>query len=114
MFVRFLVTSVFVALLSSCGVTVSQPQPFPKNYKAEVREKLDTQLYDGAGARIKWQGVPFQMGQGDKRRYYAKFLVNAKNLYGGYTGFKPWSADFIDGRVNYVQENPFSGLLKPQ
>ena len=99
--------------LCSCGVSVSQPQPFPNNYKAEITEALDEQLFDGASARIKWDAPPFLMGKDDKRRYFSKFRVNAKNRLGGYVGWMPYSADFIDGRLNNVIQNPYSALLKP-
>jgi hypothetical protein len=92
---------------------VPQPQPYPKNYKPEILSKLDDQLIDGESVRVKWDTEPFQMGKGPHRRYFIKFRVNAKNRLGGYVGWQPYSADFVNGRVQYVQNNPYSALIKP-
>lgn len=110
-FALFAIVSFF--LVSCAGMQVPQPQPYPSNYKAEIISKLDDQLIDGASVRVKWDTEPFQMGKGPHRRYFIKFRVNAKNRLGGYVGWQPYSADFVNGRVQYVQNNPYSALLKP-
>ncbi len=67
-------------------------------------------LIDSESARYKFPKQPvLQSGLGGKQ-YTVPFAVNAKNRLGGYTGFKPYRAFFINGEVQRASESPFDAI----
>jgi len=96
------------ALFASCAGTITQPQPYPKNYQAKIKEYMDMSLFDGSTARYRFPKVP-QLTPSllGGKQYSVPFSVNAKNRYGAYVGFKPYRADFLNGEVQRANESPF-------
>ncbi len=70
--------------------------PYPKNYQQLIRKRLDGNLLDARSAQIRFTTPPrkvFQLSRApyklNGRAYYAVCVeVNAKNAYGGYTGWQ--------------------------
>ncbi len=63
--------------------------------KTAISKAITDQLKDPESARFKWIKMV-----GDSIYYCG--LVNAKNSYGGYTGYKPFDASFVtakDGKI---------------
>ena len=70
--------------------------PYPKNYQQLIRQRLDGTLLDARSAQIRFTTPPRKVYQLSRapyklngRAYYAVCVeVNAKNAYGGYTGWQ--------------------------
>ena len=70
--------------------------PYPKNYQQLIRKRLDGNLLDARSAQIRFTTPPRKVYQLvrvpyklDGRAYYAVCVeVNAKNAYGGDTGWQ--------------------------
>ena len=63
--------------------------------KLAVARAVQDQLKDPESARFKWSSMMGRNGQ-----YCGE--VNAKNSYGGYTGFRPFVATLTNGKVSGV------------
>ena len=59
-----------------------------------------------------WQSVPI-MGMSVAFGYFQKGSVNAKNAYGGYVGFRPYSALIRNGRVIRYCISDSNGICIP-
>ncbi|MGF6147870.1 Uncharacterised protein [Kingella potus] len=70
--------------------------PYPKDYKQLIHNRLDQSLLDAGSAQIRFTTPPrkvFQLSRAPSRlngrAYYAVCVnINAKNAYGGYTGWQ--------------------------
>jgi len=98
--------SVSVTLLASCAATIPQPQPYPKNYQTKIRAHMDMSLYDGSTARYRFPKTPELTSSIGGKQYSVPFSVNAKNRYGGFVGFRPYRAFFLNGEVQRANESP--------
>ena len=85
--------------------------PYPKNYQQLIRQRLDGTLLDARSAQIRFTTPPRKVYQLvrvpyklDGRAYYAVCVeVNAKNAYGGYTG---WQTKMFRFKNNTIEGNP--------
>ena len=85
--------------------------PYPKNYQQLIRKRLDGNLLDARSAQIRFTTPPrkvFQLSRApyklNGRAYYAVCVeVNAKNAYGGYTG---WQTKMFRLKNNTIEGNP--------
>ena len=93
----------FLSLIS-CVQPLAQPQPVPTKYKAKIQAKAGEKLLDPASAQYTWSGTPYQAKSSAGMVYYQNFSMNAKNAYGGYTGFKQKRAMFNDGNVKFIYD----------
>ncbi|MCK9540191.1 hypothetical protein [Dokdonella sp.] len=90
-------------------VTIGSP---PQNPEAAVREHMEDVLRDPDSAKYKIESVikayaHEPLSHGGKFAWAGHridFSVNAKNGYGGYTGFKHYIGLYSDGRVSRVYE----------
>ena len=88
---------------------------YPKNYERQIRQYLNETLLDGDSARIRIitpprkvlrlsnQGVQGSGRAGWDAFYLACADVNAKNAYGGYTG---WQTKMFRFKNNTIEGNP--------
>ena len=85
--------------------------PYPKNYQQLIRKRLDGNLLYARSAQIRFTTPPrkvFQLSRApyklNGRAYYAVCVeVNAKNAYGGYTG---WQTKMFRFKNNTIEGNP--------
>lgn len=85
-------------------------RPFPLPLQNVIRERLNNDLRDGPSARFKWR--PWKIAD-----FYC-FEVNAKNAYGGYTGWTEYGAKILpDGKIGTIGQSKdffeFSPSRKP-
>ena len=81
--------------------------PYPKNYQQLIRQRLDGTLLDARSAQIRFTTPPRKVYQLSRepyklngRAYYAVCVeVNAKNAYGGYTGWQTHRYRFVNGEI---------------
>ncbi len=79
--------------------------PYPDNYEEIVTAWLSNGLVDPASVKIKWLGPPKQgrLNVGKEQQtvsgYLVDFTVNARNLFGAYTGPQKHTALVRDGKV---------------
>lgn len=97
----------FSALFVSCAGTIPQPQPYPANYQTKIKSYMDMSLFDGSTARYRFPKAPELIPMIGGKKYSVPFSVNAKNRYGGFVGFKPYRASFLNGEVQSAGESPF-------
>lgn len=80
-------------------------------YEEKVKAAMELRLKDPASAIYRF-GDPYKNwqtkaaidgGQLDKVGWCVPVLINAKNSYGGYTGFQPYRVWFRDNRVIAVE-----------
>lgn len=77
---------------------------YPENYEEVVTSWLDASLVDPASVKLKFLGKPRQgeldVGQGRKvAGYLVDFTVNARNVFGAFTGSQKHTALVRDGKV---------------
>jgi hypothetical protein len=76
---------------------------YPSNYKVIVMQWLNKRLIDPDSARIEWNGEPkpADLGQNGEHLYgyVVNFNVNARNLFGGYTGKEKHAVLIRNGEV---------------
>jgi hypothetical protein len=77
--------------------------PYPANYKEIVMQWLNKELVHPESARIEWDGDPKPVDLGKNGEhlygYLVNFTVNARNLFGGYTGKQKHAALIRNGEV---------------
>lgn len=82
------------------------PQP-GETERATILAALQLILKDPTSAEYKW-GEPFKSALRTGGRadfgWEIPVLINAKNGYGAYIGFQPWSFFLINGRVASYQD----------
>ena len=103
----------FVALLALLPVSGQAQSPpsssalygtYPANYQDIVMTWLNAALVDSKSVKVKWLGEP-KPGElaieTDKKvtGYLVEFSVNARNIFGAYTGSQKHTALLRDGRV---------------
>jgi hypothetical protein len=83
--------------------------------QSDVQRAMEISLKDADSAKYRfgdlYRAKSFKgliRGGGYTYGWGMDFLVNAKNSFGGYTGFEPWQAFWADGKV-YV--NRSGGLM---
>ena len=89
--------------------------PYPKNYQQLIRQRLDGTLLDARSAQIRFTTPPRKVYQLSRapyklngRAYYAVCVeVNAKNAYGGYTG---WQTKFYRFEYGAISSNDATSL----
>lgn len=106
-----ILTLTFTLALSSCaGIPLTQEQvakldfgPEPKNYEQMAKDYYTNILKDPESARFKDFSKPAkgysQSMMGTHAGYLVTFEVNAKNSYGGYTGFQSHNVIINGDRV---------------
>ncbi len=85
---------------------------YPKDYRQRIRQHLNRTLLDGGSARVNITMPPkkifeitrdWEPRRGDylkTRTYYLVCIeINAKNAYGGYTGWQTQTYEFENGRM---------------
>lgn len=77
---------------------------YPANYQEIVTTWLDSNLVDPKSVRIKWLGEPrpgeLTVGKDQKvSGFLVDFSVNARNVFGTYTGAQKHTALIRDGQV---------------
>ena len=133
---RATLTGSFSLLLVACA-DLPQPTPieismktvrsenygsYPKNYERQIRQYLNETLLDGDSARIRIITPPrkvFKIYETDDRpsqpKYYPCYLVcaevNAKNTYGGYTGWQTKRYRFTNGSMEDEQNFSYQNSI---
>jgi hypothetical protein len=77
---------------------------YPANYQELVTAWLNSSLVDPKSVQIKWLGEPrpgeLTVGKGQKvSGFLIDFTVNARNVFGAYTGAQKHTALIRDGQV---------------
>ena len=77
---------------------------YPTNYQAIITAWLNSSLVDPKSVQIKWLGEPkpgeLDVGEGHKvAGFLVDFSVNARNIFGAYTGPQKHTALIRDGQV---------------
>jgi hypothetical protein len=99
-----------LALLPVAGLAQSVPPvsagygAYPANYQEIVTAWLDSSLVDPKSVKIKWLGEPrpgdLTVAKGQKvAGFLVDFTVNARNIFGAYTGVQKHTALIRDGQV---------------
>ena len=107
---RLLLFSALLALLSAGGFAQSPPPAgsvygaYPANYQEIITAWLNSSLVDPKSVQIKWLGEPrpgeLDVGKGRKvAGFLVDFSVNARNIFGAYTGSQKHTALIRDGQV---------------
>ena len=107
---RLLLLSALLALLSAGSFAQSLPPAgavygaYPANYQEIITTWLNSSLVDPKGVQIKWLGEPrpgeLDVGKGRKvAGFLVDFSVNARNVFGSYTGSQKHTALIRDGQV---------------
>ncbi len=103
----------FIALLAllpvagpaqSTAPAASLYGPYPANYQEIVTAWLDAALVDPKSVKVKWLGEPKpgELAVENNKKvagYLVEFSVNARNIFGAYTGSQKHTALLRDGRV---------------
>ena len=107
---RLLIFSALLALLSAASFAQSPPPAgavygaYPANYQEIITAWLNSSLVDSKGVQIKWLSEPrpgeLDVGKGRKvAGFLVDFSVNARNIFGTYTGSQKHTALIRDGQV---------------
>lgn len=107
---RLLLFSALFALLSAGSFAQSLPPAgavygtYPANYQEIITAWLNSSLVDPKSVQIKWLGEPrpgeLDVGKGRKvAGFLVDFSVNARNIFGAYTGSQKHTALIRDGQV---------------
>jgi hypothetical protein len=77
---------------------------YPHNYQEIITAWLNSALVDPNGVRIKWRGEPrpgeLSVGKGQiVSGFLVDFSVNARNIFGAFTGDQKHTALIRDGQV---------------
>lgn len=77
---------------------------YPSNYQEIINKWLESSLVDPKSVKIKWLGEPrpgeLNVGQGRiVSGFLVDFSVNARNMFGAYTGAQKHTALIRDGQV---------------
>jgi len=107
---RWIVCAGLLAFLPAAGIGETPPPPgavhgaYPSDYKEIITAWLDANLGDPRSAQIKWLGEPrpgeLNVGKGRiVSGFLVDFSVNARNLFGAYTGAQKHTALIRDGQV---------------
>jgi hypothetical protein len=107
---RYLLFSALLALLSAGSFAQSLPPAgaaygaYPANYQEIITAWLNSSLVDPKSVQIKWLGEPrpgeLDVGKGQKvTGFLVDFSVNARNVFGAYTGSQKHTALIRDGQV---------------
>ena len=90
--------------------------PKPTNYEALVKETIKLKLKDPDSASFKNISAPYKehltLNGGEDTFVWAVCgLVNAKNSYGGFTGFEAFMVSIVNDAVihSYIIDNGYSG-----
>ena len=81
---------------------------YPHNYKELTVEKAESVLKDPESARYRFEpprkAYLCSPSSGDVRwqGYLVKVAINAKNSYGGYTGFTPYLVSIRNGKAEEI------------
>ena len=116
---------IIIALLTtiSCAIAPTQHEidtanygPYPKTYRQIIENYMSAYLHDPFSAEYaSWKGP--SRGWLSNRIYGAKFgyrvcvAINAKNLYGGYVGWRPYQFVINNGNVIYHMGGNRPGTL---
>ncbi len=99
-----------LAFLPVAGLAQSVPPisagygAYPVNYQEIVTAWLNSSLVDPKSVQIKWLGAPrpgeLTVGKGQRvSGFLVDFTVNARNIFGAYTGAQKHTALIRDGQV---------------
>jgi hypothetical protein len=97
-----------LALMMAAATAAQSSDPgYPVDYEQQIRAHLELQLKDYSSAIIKLERPPrsTMLNVTDRMfgkpvpAYVACYLVNAKNSYGGYVGFRPYAFGFLNGKL---------------
>lgn len=100
-----------ICALLSVGSFAQSPPPagavygaYPVNYQEIITTWLNSSLVDPKSVQIKWLGEPrpgeLDVGKGQKvAGFLVDFSVNARNMFGAYTGSQKHTALIRDGQV---------------
>jgi len=106
---RLLLLSAFLA--SPSASFAQSPPPagavygaYPANYREIITAWLNSSLVDPKSVQIKWLGEPrpgeLDVNKGQKvAGFLVDFSVNARNIFGAYTGSQKHTALIRDGQV---------------
>lgn len=106
----FLTIFTVLALLSLAGQAQNVPPvsagygAYPTKYQEILMAWLNSSLVDPKSVQIKWLGEPrpgeLTVGKGQKvSGFLVDFTVNARNIFGTYTGAQKHTALIRDGQV---------------
>lgn len=105
----FLLAVVLLACVASSRAQQIPPAnsvygAYPTNYKEIVTNWLNSALVDPKSVKIDWLGEPhpgeLAVGQGKQvNGFLVDFTVNARNIFGAYTGAQRHTALVRDGQV---------------
>jgi hypothetical protein len=106
---KFIPSFLFILLLAVFAVDAQSPTPvsvagaYPANYQEILNAWLNNALVDPKSVQVKWLGEPRSGSltiKGQKiTGYLVDFSVNARNVFGAYTGAQKHTALIRDGQV---------------
>jgi len=124
--IKLVWVAVIMCLTTACGVTANKVNPeliasanygtYPANYEELVKSYHGRKLKDPFSAQYQistpiegyTRKAPIAGGEADSFGYMVLAHVNAKNSYGGYTGWKPHWFFIMNGFVvGEVVSNPW-------
>jgi hypothetical protein len=76
-----------VVVIGGTSTCHAQSRPISKGEHALITDSYGRMLKDAASAQYRMQPIPLADNQTDGKTVYC-FEVNAKNTYGGYTGYR--------------------------
>lgn len=79
----------------------------PPDWQALVKKAISAKLKDPDSAQFKFEGKPVKGNVGHGEKWMTTVEVNAKNSFGGYTGYKTWAIAIKNGEVDFAE--PSSG-----
>ena len=86
----------------------------PSDYQNSIKSDMELSLIDSESARYKF-GTPYKAysytGSHWDYGYGVQFMVNSKNRYGGYVGYKGYSAFFRPNQPILIQRPKALGKL---
>lgn len=108
--VRFLLVLVALGFYAPLVAPAQSPTPnsptygaYPENYQEIVTAWLNTSMVDHESIRLKFLGAPkpgvLAVGNQKVAGYLVEFSVNARNIFGAFTGSQKHVALVRDGQV---------------
>ena len=122
--ILFFLSMVFLMSITGCASSPSVDEfskadfgVYPENYQELVKESLKYQLFDPISAQFEFIDVPKQgawdrgiiNGGGHEYGWIGFVMINAKNRYGGYTGYQNYIYVI---KNNFVKVRADDGLAR--
>ncbi|MEB7926113.1 hypothetical protein NGJ69_20780 [Atlantibacter hermannii] len=91
--------------MTKSEVNAAVYEPLPSNYKEQIQMLMESRLKDPDTAKFKF--FEPKKGYTESTRHFAYVVpvgINAKNSYGGYTGYKAYYFSYYQGTFKDVTD----------